>query len=109
MHRERVKVDRLVKVRNDLQHEMRRDSQMALPCVTKLNLREEELEQSRLELQSVNANLDTQRTVYTKLQSANHELNTRNIRLRNSIHSRGLERVDSQEPLALQPEGETVH
>lgn len=61
MHRERVKVDRLVKVRNDLQHEMRRDSQMALPCVTKLNLREEELEQSTSKSQSIHLAHETKK------------------------------------------------
>jgi len=108
-HREHVEVDRLVKVCNDLQDKKRHDGRMALSCATNLDLRQGELQQSRLDLWYANADLNTQRDANTKLQCANHELDTLNIQLRNSIHNRGLEGVDSQELLELQPGGQTAH
>ena len=97
-HREHVEVDRLVKVCKDLQDKMRHDGQMALWCATKLNLCQEELQKSQLDLRSTNADLDTQRTANTKLQCTNHELDTFNTRLHNSIHNRSLEGALKKSP-----------
>jgi len=47
--------------------------------------------------------------INTKLQCTNQQLDTVNTKLQNSLHMRSLEEVESQEPLELQPGGETAY